>query len=106
VKPTPSSSSQWIAPGASVVSTSTSRMSAVSWLERQTSAACCSGESSSPNAAWMPPCAFAELHDWIDPLAATATRAPARSADTAAASPEAPLPITSTSKAFPLTRKG
>jgi hypothetical protein len=31
-------------------------------------------------------------------LAARATRAPARSAETAAASPEAPLPITSTSK--------
>ena len=32
--------------------------SAVSCDERQTSSACCSGESSSPNAAWMPPCAF------------------------------------------------
>src|SRR5215831_4182039 len=73
-------------------------MSAVSWLERQTSSACCSGESSVPNAAWIPPCAFAELHDWTEPFAATATRAPARSAETAAARPEAPLPITSTSK--------
>ena len=62
-------------------------MSAVSWLERQTSSACCSGESSSPNAAWMPPCALAELHDWSEPFAATATRAPARSAETAAARP-------------------
>src|SRR5438034_1166049 len=48
-------------------------MSAVSWLERQTSSACCSGESSSPKAAWMPPWALAELQDWIEPLAATAT---------------------------------
>ena len=86
-----------IADGASPVSTSTSRMSAVSWLDAHTSCACCSGESSSPNAAWMPPCALAELHDWSEPFAATATRAPARSAETAAASPEAPLPITSTS---------
>ena len=78
--------------------TSTRRISAVSWLERQTSWACSSGESSAPKAAWMPPCAFAELQDWSDPLAATATRAPARSAETAAARPEAPLPITSTSK--------
>ena len=62
------------------------------------SSAWSSGESSSPNEAWIPPCAFAELHDWSEPLVATATRAPARSADTAAASPEAPLPITSTSK--------
>ena len=73
-------------------------MSAVSWLSSQTSSAWISGESSSPNEAWIPPCALAELHDWSDPFVATATRAPARSADTAAASPEAPLPITSTSK--------
>ena len=46
----------------------------------------------------MPPCAFAELHAWIEPFVASPTRAPARSAETAAASPEAPLPITSTSK--------
>src|SRR5688500_18545284 len=46
----------------------------------------------------MPPCAFAELHDWSEPLVARPTRAPARAADRAAASPEAPLPITSTSK--------
>jgi hypothetical protein len=46
----------------------------------------------------MPPWAFAELHDWIEALVASATRAPARSADTAAASPAAPLPTTSTSK--------
>ena len=46
----------------------------------------------------MPPCAFAELHDWSEPFVAIATRAPAFSADTAAARPEAPLPITSTSK--------
>ena len=94
---TPSSSSQWIADGASVVSTSTRRRSAVSCELFQTSSACCSGESSSPNAAWIPPCAFAELQDWIDPFVARATRAPAFSADTAAARPEAPLPITSTS---------
>src|SRR5438445_9993670 len=87
-----------MAPGASPVSTSTNRRSAVSCELFQTSSACCSGESSSPNAAWMPPCAFAELHDWSAPFVASATRAPARSADTAAASPEAPLPITSTSK--------
>jgi hypothetical protein len=37
------------------------------------------------------------LHDWIEPFVAMAARAPARRADTAAASPEAPLPITSTS---------
>jgi hypothetical protein len=37
------------------------------------------------------------LHDWSEPFVATATRAPARSAETAAARPEAPLPITSTS---------
>src|SRR5262245_15318334 len=73
-------------------------MSAVSWLERHTSSACRSGESSSPNAAWIPPCALAELHDCPDPFAAIATLAPARSAETAAARPEAPLPITSTSK--------
>ena len=73
-------------------------MSALSCELLKTSAACCSGESSSPNAAWMPPWAFAELQAWIDPFVARPTRAPARSAETAAASPEAPLPITSTSK--------
>ncbi len=62
------------------------------------SSAWISGESSAPNAAWIPPWALAELHDWSEPLVASATRAPARSADTDAASPEAPLPITSTSK--------
>src|SRR5438105_244621 len=87
-----------MADGASLVRMVTSSMSAVSWLERQTSCACCSGESSSPNAAWMPPCALAELQDWIEPFVARATRAPDRSAETTAASPEAPLPITSTSK--------
>src|SRR5438046_3286813 len=87
-----------MAEGASEVSTSTSARSAVSCDDFQTSCACCSGESSSPNAAWMPPCALAELHDWIEPFVARATRAPLRSAETAAASPEAPLPITSTSK--------
>ena len=46
----------------------------------------------------MPPCAFEELFAWSEPLVASATRAPARSAETAAARPEAPLPITSTSK--------
>ena len=51
-----------------------------------------------PTAAWMPPCAFAELHAWIEPFVARPTRAPARWAATAAARPEAPLPITSTSK--------
>jgi hypothetical protein len=42
-------------------------MSAVSCELFQTSAACCSGESSAPNAAWIPPWAFAELHAWIEP---------------------------------------
>src|SRR5450432_2743388 len=46
----------------------------------------------------MPPCALAELLACSEPLVASATRAPARSAETAAARPEAPLPITSTSK--------
>ena len=46
----------------------------------------------------MPPCAFEELHDWSEPFVATATRAPALDAETAAARPEAPLPMTSTSK--------
>src|SRR5947209_11760326 len=87
-----------MADGASEVRTSTSSMFAVSCELFQMSCACCSGESSSLKAAWMPPCAFAELQDWIEPFVATATRAPARSADTAAARPEAPLPITSTSK--------
>src|SRR3954452_6166184 len=87
-----------MAEGASLVRISTSSMFAVSCEEAQMSCACCSGESSSPKAAWMPPCAFAELHDWIEPFVAIATRAPARSAETAAARPEAPLPITSTSK--------
>src|SRR5579862_6421624 len=63
-----------------------------------TSSAWISGESSAAKAAWMPPCAFDELFAWSEPLVASATRAPARSAETAAASPEAPLPITSTSK--------
>ena len=57
--------------------------------------------------AWIPPCAFAELHAWIEPFVASPTRAPARSAETAAASPEAPLPITSTSKGSePVTLPG
>jgi hypothetical protein len=46
------------------------------------------------------------LHAWIEPLVARPTRAPARSADTAAARPEAPLPITSTSKGAAATPKG
>ena len=87
-----------MAEGASEVRISTSFRSAVSCDEFQTSSACCSGESSPPNAAWMPPWAFAELHDWSEPFVATATRAPARWADTAPDRPEAPLPITSTSK--------
>jgi len=98
VNATPSSSSQWIADCASPVRISTRRRSAVSCELFQTSSACCSGESSSPNDAWIPPWAFAELQAWIEPLVARAVRAPARYADTAAASPEAPLPITSTSK--------
>ena len=54
-----------------------------------------------------PPCALAELQAWIEPFVARPTRAPARSADTAAASPEAPLPITSTSKECePVTSAG
>src|SRR5690348_6171591 len=73
-------------------------MSAVSCELRQTSAACCAGESSEPTAAWIPPCALAELHDCTEPFVASATRAPLRRADTAAARPEAPLPTTSTSK--------
>jgi hypothetical protein len=39
---------------------------------------------------------LAELHDCNAPFAARQTLAPERSADTAAASPEAPLPITRT----------
>ena len=72
-------------------------MFAVSCELFQTSSAWISGESSSPKAAWMPPWALAELQDWMEPLAARATRAPARSAEIAAARPEAPLPTTSTS---------
>jgi hypothetical protein len=45
----------------------------------------------------MPPWAFAELQDWRAAFVATATLAPARSAATADARPEAPLPMTSTS---------
>ena len=44
------------------------------------SSACRPGESSSPNAAWIPPWAFDEFEDCSDPFAATATRAPAREA--------------------------
>ena len=62
-----------------------------------TSSAWISGESSSPIDAWIPPCAFEELFACRVVFVATATRAPARSAETAAARPEAPLPITSTS---------
>ena len=32
------------------------------------SSACCSGESSAPKEAWMPPCAFDELFAWSEPL--------------------------------------
>src|SRR5262245_11288321 len=46
----------------------------------------------------MPPCAFAELHACSVVFVASATRAPVCAADVAAASPEAPLPTTSTSK--------
>ena len=42
----------------------------------------------SPNAAWIPPCALEELFAWIEPFVASATRAPARSAATAAARPD------------------
>src|SRR5207248_8013483 len=59
-----------------------SDLSAVSCEERHTSSACCSGESSRPNEAWMPPCAFDELFACREPLVASATLAPARSADT------------------------
>ena len=62
-----------------------------------TSSAWRSGVSSSAKAAWIPPCAFEELFAWSVVLVATATRAPARSADTAAERPAAPLPMTSTS---------
>ena len=82
-----------------VVRISTSLRSAVSCELAHTSAACCSGESSSSNAAWMPPCAFAELHDCSASFVTRATRAPAASALTAAARPEAPEPTTSTSYA-------
>src|SRR4029079_15570539 len=75
-----------------------SRGSAVSCELRMTSSAWISGESSGPNAAWMPPCAFAELHACNVVFVAMATQAPACTADVAAASPEAPLPITSPSK--------
>ena len=86
-----------MAAGASDVRISTRPRSAVSCELAQTSAACCSGESSSPKAAWMPPCAFAELQDWSAPFVTSATRAPAASALTAAARPDAPEPTTSTS---------
>src|SRR3970040_369580 len=62
-----------------------------------------SAGSSSPNAAWMPPCAFAELQAWRVVFVASPTRAPARSAETAAARPDAPLPMTSTSQEQPLS---
>src|SRR5205823_8299899 len=91
-------SSQWIGEGASDVRISTSCGSAVSCEDFHTSSACCSGESSSLKAAWMPPCALAELHDCSAPLLARPTRARAAAAETAAARPEAPLPTTSTSK--------
>ena len=42
--------------------------------ERKMSSACASGESSSANAAWMPPCAFAELFACSEPFVASATR--------------------------------
>src|ERR1700704_4889256 len=83
---------------ASPVRTSTSDLSAVSCEEVQMSTPCCSGESSAPKEAWMPPWALEEFFACSEPFVASATRAPARSAETAAASPEAPLPITSTSK--------
>ena len=67
-------------------------MSAVSWELFQTSSAWISGESSSPNEAWMPPWAFAELHDWSEPLVATATRAPERSADDRSGEPGGSAP--------------
>jgi hypothetical protein len=41
---------------------------------------------------------LAELQDWSAPFVARPTFAPLFAAETAAASPEAPLPITSTSK--------
>ena len=62
-----------------------------------TSSAWRSGLSSAPNDAWMPPCAFEELQACRVVFVATATRAPADVAATPAASPAAPLPITSTS---------
>src|SRR4029079_6526489 len=80
----PTSSSQWIALGASPVSTSTSLRSAVSCEDFHTYSAGCSGGYTSPTAAWIPPCAFAELHDCTASFATRPTRAPARSADTAA----------------------
>ena len=81
VNSTPSSSSQWMADGASLVSISTRSGFAVSCELRITSSAWISGESSSPNAAWIPPCALAELHACSVVFVARPTRAPARSAD-------------------------
>ena len=87
-----------MADGASLVRTSTRLGFAVSCELRMTSSAWISGESSSPNAAWMPPWAFAELQACRVVFVAMPTLAPAPSAETAAARPAAPLPTTSTSK--------
>ena len=65
-----------MADGASLVSTSTSRGFAVSCELRITSSAWIAGESSSPNAAWIPPWALAELHACSVVFVATPTRAP------------------------------
>ncbi len=46
---------------------------------------------------WMPPCAFAVLHEAGEPLVISVTRAPARAAAQAADRPAPPLPTTSTS---------
>src|SRR4030081_823595 len=61
-----------MAEGASEVRISTRRRFAVSWLDVQTSSASSSGESSSPNAARMPACAFEEFYVWEGPLGGAA----------------------------------
>ena len=66
-----------MAAGASPVSAATRRRSAVSCELCITSSAWTDGASSSPSAAWMPPCALAVLDDARPSLVASSTRAPA-----------------------------
>ena len=84
-------------PGASPASTSTSRRLAVSCELAMMSAAWIETSSSSPNAAWIPPWAFAVFDDASPSLVASSTRAPASAAPSAACRPAPPEPITSTS---------